>query len=79
MQSQVPCGAQQHRGVSVVPASMHFPGGLRTMLERVDFLDRQGVHIRPQPDRSRAAPSLEHADHTGFAQSALYAQAPFFE
>ncbi len=37
--------AEQHRGVSVVAAGVHTPGMGRTVLERVDFLNRERIHI----------------------------------
>ena len=45
-------GPQQRRGVHVVAAGVHhagFGGGIRHV---VGFLDRQGVHVRPERDEA---------------------------
>jgi hypothetical protein len=38
------------------------------------FLHRQGIHIRPQPNRARRLTNLQHADHTGCADGFMHLQ-----
>jgi hypothetical protein len=68
---QVARRAQQHRGVAVVAAGMHYALVHRAMAEAVDFQDRQRVHVGAQANRPRAAAGTQHADHAGAADAAM--------
>ena len=48
--------------MSVMPAGVHFAGGLRDVVMRADLGDRQSVHIGTQTDGAIAGPSLQDAD-----------------
>lgn len=48
------------------------------MLERVDFLNRQGVHVGAQADRFVAGTALQHADDTRLA-SPMHRDSPSLE
>ena len=64
---QVFGSAQQHRRVPVMPAGVHPPRHGRGIGEPSRLLDRQRIHIRPEPhDPARAgfAPP-DHADNSG--------------
>jgi hypothetical protein len=58
-------GAQQRRGVAIMPAGMHHvlhgaaPGQLAG---RGGFLDRQGVHVPAQPDAAVAARTVQRGN-----------------
>jgi hypothetical protein len=79
MHCQMTRGPEQHGRVAVVPAGVHFPRGLGAVLERVEFLNRQGVHVSPQPDRALAAATLKHPHNPCLAEASVDAQSPFFE
>ena len=66
--------SQQHRGVAVMAASMHQALGLGGVGQIGRFLDRQRVHIRPQPDdpdvaAAGGAAALDHTDDAGAADA----------
>jgi hypothetical protein len=44
---------QDHRGVDVVPAGVHHPGGARREVQAGGLRERQGVDVRPEGDRRR--------------------------
>jgi hypothetical protein len=58
---------------------MHATGMLRTMIEGVGLLDRQGIHVGAQTDRSGRGAGLQNADNTGLAHTAMHLDAITFE
>jgi hypothetical protein len=64
---EVAGGAQQHRRVPVMTAGVHATLMLRAIGEVGRLLDRQRVHIGPQPDGVRGCARAQPADHTGAA------------
>ncbi len=71
--SQAPRRAEQHGGVPVMPAGVHFPRDPGAIGEVGFFLDRQRVHIGAEPDRARRGSpgAANDADHAGAADSRL--------
>ncbi len=63
--------AEQHRGMSVVAASVHLAVVLRAMLEAVELLNRQRIHVGAQADRAMSVAAFQYADHARFAQPAM--------
>ena len=65
-------GAEQHRGVPVMPAGMHLSGNLRAVLEVVLLFDMERVQIGAEPDR-RPLPARagERAHHPGPGEAAM--------
>ena len=65
--------AEQHRGVAVMAAGMHFSVILGAMLGRAFFLDRQRIHVGAQADgRTVAAIALDACHHTRTAEPPVY-------
>ena len=64
-------GAEQHRGVDVMAASMHLAVVCRAVREIVLLVEKQRVHVRPQTDRSVARPALQRADDAGAGEAAV--------
>src|SRR5271169_205023 len=63
---EVTRGAEQHRGMAVMPACVHLARNGRAMVGAGRLLDVERVEIRPQPDRALAGPgALERADDAG--------------
>jgi hypothetical protein len=54
----------------VVAAGVHATVVLRPIWDVVGLVDRQGIHIRPQPDRRTIAGS-KNADHASLADVAV--------
>lgn len=79
MLRQIARRAEQHRGVAVVPAGVHLVLVLRRVRERVEFGNRQRVHIRPQAYRALARALSQHADHACLAEPARHFDVPAFE
>src|SRR5690606_9000676 len=52
MCSQMPGCRQQHGGMAIMSASMHFPGMLAGMPESIGFLHGQRVHVCTKADRA---------------------------
>ena len=44
---------QQHGGVAIMAAGMHFPGVATGMGKGVELLHRQGIHVGPQANGAR--------------------------
>ena len=61
--------AEQHRGMPVVAASVHLARDLGAIGEVGLLFDRQRVHIRAEPDRTRTRSlgAVDDADHAGAA------------
>jgi hypothetical protein len=56
--------------VTVVAAGMHATVVLRPIRGVISLVNRQGIHICPQPYRGAVA-SFENPDHTGLANVAM--------
>ena len=69
--------AKQHRGVAIVATCVHLAVVVRAMIEGIELLDRQRVHIGAQTDHALAAAALEHTDNAGLAHAAVHFDAPF--
>jgi PPE-repeat protein len=76
---QIASGAKQHGGVAIMTAGMHATGMLRTMIEGVGLLDRQGIHIGAKANRSGRGTGLQDADNTGFSYTAMHLDAIAFK
>ena len=63
-------GAEQHRGVRVMAARMHYAGDARLVRNVVGFLDRQRIHIRAQCD-GWPEPVAERRHNTGLGHPTL--------
>ena len=63
--------------MAIMPAGVHLAGMAAGMGELVELLQRQGVHIGPQADGTRAVAALDDADHPGLAQTTVHRDAPF--
>jgi hypothetical protein len=60
---QRPGGAEQHGGVSVMPAGMHPAGDLGLVGHARRFLDGKRVHVGPDPDGTAGSPSRQRPNH----------------
>jgi hypothetical protein len=49
------------------------------MPERVDFGDRQCIHVGTQAHAPLTRTAFQHPDDAGFSHAAMYFQAPSFE
>ena len=67
---QIPGSTQQHGRVAVMAAGMHYALARRVVGELVGFFDRQGIHVRSQPDR-RPIAGLQYADDPRLADVAM--------
>ena len=67
---QLARGGEQHGGVAIVAAGVHQARTLAGMGQAGFFLDRQGVHVGPQPDRARPVAAAKAADHAGATEAA---------
>ncbi|MNL02319.1 hypothetical protein D3C87_1228200 [compost metagenome] len=76
---QITCGAQQHGGVTVMPASVHASLMLAAVRGAGIFDDRQCVHVRPNPEFARAAAVAQDTDHASLADAGMHLVAPRFE
>src|SRR5258708_1884913 len=65
--------------MSVMAARVHFALVFRAMVEAVQFLNRQRVHVCPQANRTRTIAALQYADYAGLAQTTMSLNAPGFE
>ena len=73
---------QQHGGVAVVTASMHFSFVLAGMCKSVELLHRQGVHVGSEAhtaSASTAVSAVHHTHHTGGSHAAQNGNAPIGE
>ena len=70
-------GRQQHGRVAIVAASVHAAVVDRAMPERIDFLERQGVHVGSQADRAGRIADLEAGDDSCAGQTTVDRVAPF--
>ena len=73
---------QQHGGVAIVPASVHFSFVLAGMCKGVEFLHGQGVHIGSEAHTSAASAAItavHHAHHTRGSHAAQNGNAPIGE
>ena len=61
--------AEQHRGVPVMPASVHLAWDFGAIGEIGLLFDRQRIHVRPEADRPRTRSfcPVNDADHAGAA------------
>ena len=57
--------AEKHRGMPIVPARVHPPIVPRLVFDPRRLLDRQRVHIRPEPHRTGRVADPERSDHPG--------------
>src|SRR5690606_25702864 len=64
-----------HRRVSVMPTTVKTAGAPRAMGKGVVFVHGQGIHIRPEPDTSTAAPR-QRAHDARLGQSFVYGKPP---
>ena len=71
--------AQQHRGVAVMATGMHAAGILRAVLEIVDLVHRQGIHVGAKADGLQRVAFAQGSDHAGPAEPPRHFQAPFRE
>ena len=62
--------------MAVVAAAVHPAGVLRDVLEGVELVHREGVHVGTKADRPVALPAPEGPDHPGHAKSAPDRDAP---
>ncbi|OIQ78272.1 hypothetical protein GALL_400220 [mine drainage metagenome] len=76
VRGQVLGGCQQHGGVPVVAAGVHFAGLRAGVSEAVGFVHRQGVHIGAQTYGPVGRAVFDDADHTGGTQPALHRDTP---
>src|SRR5262249_53065174 len=77
MLAEVARGAEQHRGMAVVSAGVHFPGYFRGIVEPRRLANMQRVEIRPEADRALAGPrALQRADEAGLGDSLGDVDAP---
>jgi hypothetical protein len=76
---QIARRAEQHGGVSVMPAGVHRALIAAAIRDVVGFGDRQRVHVGAQPDRALAVAGAQHADHAGAADRAMHLDPPFLE
>ena len=70
---QIPRRAEQHRGMPVMTAGVHFAGGFGGVRQSGRLLDRKRVHVGAKPDHLDIAvagglASLDDADHAGPAK-----------
>jgi hypothetical protein len=66
--------------MAIMATAMHLSGVLAGMRKRVELLQGQRVEIRAQTDRaSPGGASLNNADYTGTAESAMDRDTPFLE
>ena len=74
-------GAEQHRGVAIVAATVHPTRILRGVRETIVFGHRQRVHVGAKSDRASAVAAFaaQHADQAGLAQAAMYFDTPLFQ
>ena len=79
VRGQVLRGGQQHGDVAVMSAGMHFSGMAAGMLEGVELLHGQGVHVGAQADgpaAGAAVTAVDGAHHARAAQAAVHGNAP---
>src|SRR6267378_3588987 len=70
-------GAEQHGGVAVMAAAVEAAGNGRAPFQVGILFHRQRVHVGAQANALAAAAfALEHADHAGAAEAAMYLDAP---
>ncbi|MNS75476.1 hypothetical protein D3C72_1089980 [compost metagenome] len=64
----------QHRGMTIVPASVHQARLGRLMTKVVVFGHGQGIHVGAQADHAPAvaAPAADHTHNTGLADAAMH-------
>jgi len=58
--------------VPVVAAGVHLPLGIRGEWETGLLQDRQGVHVRPEPDRGAVPPALERRHYAVLGDAGLH-------
>jgi hypothetical protein len=63
----MPRCAEEHRSMPIVAACMHFSIVLRAMIEGIQFLNGQSVHVCAQSNRARTVAALQYADYACFA------------
>src|SRR6185369_9958357 len=74
---QIARGTEQHGGVAVMAAAVEAAGNRRAPFQVGILFHRQRVHVGAQADALAAgALTLEHADHAGAAEAAMYLDAP---
>jgi hypothetical protein len=76
---QVLGSAQQHGGVPVMAAAMHAPLVLRAVLEGVEFVHGQRVHVGAEADGARAVADTDGADHAGPGDAGMDLAAEFLQ
>ena len=74
---EMPCRAEQHRRVAVMPAGMHGASVPARVRQAGLFDDRQGVHVGAQAHAARAVAALQAAHHAVAADVARDLVAPF--
>ena len=62
-------GHQKHGHVGVMATGMHHARVLRLVVNIVFFVDRQGIHIRPQHQHRTGARSLQNGHHSGLGHA----------
>ncbi len=65
---QVARGAEQHRGVPIVTASVHAPLIVGAVCELVELGERQAVHVGAQADTAPARARAQRANDAGACQ-----------
>src|SRR6266702_1978090 len=73
---QMPRCAEEHRGMPIVAACVHLSVVLRAMIEAIQFLNRQGVHVSAESNRARTFAALQYTDDACLAQSTVSFDAP---
>ena len=76
---QVAGRREQHGRVPVVAAGVHHPGRGAGPLGAGGLLDRQGVHVGPQPEAARPVAAHQAPDDPGAADAPLDFIAPALE
>ena len=72
-------GAQQHGGVAIVAAGMHAALVRAAMVEGVEFVHRERIHVGAQADGARIVADPDGADDAGLADTRRYLQAPLLQ
>ena len=72
-------GPQQHGGVTVVAARMHAALVRAAMVEGVELVHRQRIHVGAQADGAWIVADPDGADDTGLADAGRHFQAPLLQ
>ena len=76
---QVLCGGQQHGGVTIVTAGVHFPGVATGMGKGVGLLDWQGIHVGTQTNAALAVAVSDDPHHPRGSHAPVHLNAPLGE